>query len=149
MPPGILCSDGNSGSLKRDSSYGSAHYRIVRYSCWNTPVVVVYCRHCGCCSSNNSCSRQTGTFISSRLLACLFSSNCTDGCTVLMCRLFVEPAAWDLNLQYSTLNFTAFPAVTPFLTFPACCLCSSLSHSLSKPRPSCSMQNTQTATHIM
>ena len=28
-------------------------------------------------------------------LACLFSSNCTDECTILMClcRLFVEPAA--------------------------------------------------------
>ena len=65
------------------------------------------------------------------LLACLFSSSCTDGCSVLMClcRLFVEHATCER--AYSALNFTAFPAVTHFLTFPACCLCSVCSLSLS------------------
>ena len=86
------------------------------------------------CSSSYSCSRQTGTFIRSRF-TCLsfffqlhwwmFSSRVP---LQVICRACYM---WDFNLAYSALNFTAFPAVTHFLTFPACCLCSVCSLSLS------------------
>ena len=62
---------------------------------------MVYCRHCRRCSNSNTC-RQTAAAGS---LACLFSSNCTDRCTVLLClcRLSIEPAAYEI-LTFNILH---------------------------------------------